>query len=99
MTDIGGACYCYADDAESPTLYRETIRKARKIHLCCECRQGIAIGEHYQHVVGIWEGEFSEYRSHLACARIRRDFGCGVFGYLRNEFFADWGFSPFEVPE
>lgn len=38
-------------------------RKARKIHLCVECRGSILIGELYHYYSGAWEGRgFSEKR-------------------------------------
>ena len=56
---------------EGPSAYWETYPKARKEHTCCECLSVIAKGEKYQLFEGVWDGEFSRYRTCLICADVR----------------------------
>ncbi|WP_052700080.1 hypothetical protein [Methylocucumis oryzae] len=63
-------CYC-DDDAIQPTLYREVWRKAIKEHKCCECQDVIKIGERYQYVAGVWEGQFSTFKTCASCVDVR----------------------------
>lgn len=58
------ACYC---DFEQPSFYREQKRKASKPHRCCECGATIAPSEVYQLSVGLWDGEFSVYKTCPRC--------------------------------
>lgn len=50
--------------------YTETKPKARKPHRCDQCFQNVDIGELYLRVEGIWEGEFSKYKSHIDCQKV-----------------------------
>ena len=73
-----------------PQAYKEVIRKARKEHWCCECRQEIAVGEVYEYVSGIWDGEPRSYKTCLSCAQLRSEFAgvyerCIPFTLLREE--------------
>jgi len=55
----------------TPEIYREEYRKARKIHKCCECKKDINPGQEYKYAVGKWEGEFNYYRWCLECDEIK----------------------------
>ena len=46
------------------------IRKARKQHICDYCEKPIEKGTLYEWSKNIFDGEFFEWRSHLACAHI-----------------------------
>lgn len=41
--------------SESPKAFQTLTRKARKEHICCECRDVISKGEAYQYSSGIWD--------------------------------------------
>jgi len=53
-------------------LYRESMPKARKQHVCCECGATIDPGEIYQRVEGMWEGDFATYKTCEFCANVRK---------------------------
>jgi hypothetical protein len=61
-------------DCESPSAYSSTSRRARKAHLCYECGTGIAPGETYRYVSGIWDGSPSSYHFHTECDLARHQF-------------------------
>jgi hypothetical protein len=61
-------CYC---DYEPPSFCRREIRKARKPHKCDECSGLIAVGEHYEHVRGKWEGAMDTFNTCERCVDIR----------------------------
>lgn len=85
MTDMGCSCIC-SFDYDPASVYHEKIRKARKEHICCECRETIKPGEKYEHVSGCWDGSWSTYKTCLVCLNIRKDLCCGswLFGELRD---------------
>ncbi len=45
--------------------------KARKPHKCYECRGGIPSGETYEKIAGVWDGEFSEFKTCARCSELR----------------------------
>lgn len=67
------ACYC---DYEQPEFCEEKILKAAKHHKCTECGGSIFPGERYERVSGLWDGEFSTYKTCPRCLEIR--------GYVKN---------------
>lgn len=67
-------------DAESPSAYSYTFRKARKDHRCHECRGTIKKGEKYHYHSGIWDGPCS-YKICVDCESLRNDM---------NETIKDW---------
>ena len=86
MTSDGmevGACSCDWDDYERPSVFTRKIKKARKEHRCCECREPISVGAHYEFISGLWDSEWSTFKTCLTCAQIRVDF-CAPFGMLRE---------------
>lgn len=46
------------------------IRKANKNHRCDLCGKEIGKGERYEWIKNIWEGDFYEFHSHIACSNI-----------------------------
>lgn len=58
-------------DLESPTAYREIVRKARKPHTCGDCKGQILPGERYTYLSGIWDGEPSSYHRCQDCTHLR----------------------------
>jgi hypothetical protein len=61
-------------DCDVCSCAKEVIRKARKQHKCCECGNVINIGENYQYVSGIWDGEPSSYKTCESCSSVRDSF-------------------------
>lgn len=76
-------------DCENPILYTEKIVKARKPQKCEECRRLIEVGEQYQKIKGLWDGDFQEFETCLECSekrvQVERLIECCVpFGELRD---------------
>lgn len=63
------SCYC---DYDYPTFYRASIRKARKEHCCYECSRPIKLGETYEYVAAMWDGEFCTCRTCSHCRDFRQ---------------------------
>lgn len=59
------------DGHDYPTVYREKIVRSRKPRRCCECSMPIAIGDRYENVFGVWDGNANTYSTCLACADLR----------------------------
>jgi hypothetical protein len=58
------ACDC---DLEMPEFFYERLQRARKQHVCNECRGPIAIGANYKRLSGKWNGEFQEFKQCETC--------------------------------
>lgn len=58
-------------DIESPAAYREIVRKARKPHICGDCKGVISIGERYTYISGIWDGDPSSHHRCQDCTHLR----------------------------
>lgn len=75
-------CACiYVDDYDGPELLEEDIRKARKQHKCYECGRVIKIGEEYERTRGLWEGDWSTYKTCQDCKSLRTAFFCNGYIY------------------
>jgi len=88
--DNGMECGCsdtYCDYEDGPECFVEENRKARKEHICCECRRIIKKNEEYEYVRGKWEGGFSTFKTCKQCAAIANDYlcGCRIYGNLRDD--------------
>ena len=66
-------------------FYNTTTPTGRKDYRCEWCGQGIPKGEKHVHFVGIWEGEWQNWRMHNECHA----------SASTNDELSD-GFSPFE---
>jgi hypothetical protein len=75
----------------APSAFRSVVRKARKLHTCCECHEAINIGDHYQYSSGVWDGGPDSYKQCLGCGEIFeaviRDGGEPCFTQLRDYLF------------
>lgn len=60
--------------SELPQAFWSETPRARKDHICCECRGVIKAGEKYERVRGIWAGEADTFKSCFECAAIRNEF-------------------------
>jgi len=61
-------CFYYDEYAE---LYREREVKARKEHKCAECYRRISIGETYQYIFGVFQGDAFTYKICSGCQALR----------------------------
>ena len=55
---------------ECPACFSETYRTARKLHVCCECRQEIKPGERYRYTSAIWIDKPEAFKQCGTCAAI-----------------------------
>ena len=55
-----------------PEFYCEEFPKAKKEHKCSNCARTILIGEKYQKIKGVWDGEFSQYKICADCAKLQK---------------------------
>lgn len=59
-------------DFDEPRVQSEYVRRARKLHTCCECRNEIRPGDYYRVDSGIDADRHAyTYKTCLACVRIR----------------------------
>jgi len=68
------SCDCSVDVDECAEFYCESFPKAKKEHICCECRGIIPKGSSYEKVTGKWNGEISTYKTCIPCTRIRNHY-------------------------
>lgn len=94
------ACLYQDCDTDSNEFYVEaTVRKSRKPHRCCECRDTIPAGEGYQRATAKSDGVVWSRVTCLLCVQIRKAFCCDgwVFGALREDMceqlFPAWAIS------
>jgi len=92
-------CGCQIDSnwgEEATELFNECERRARKEHVCCECRRTIERGETYVVESGMWDGRFSEYKTCQDCISIRKVYFCG---YMYECLWSDLKDSIYDDPE
>lgn len=60
------------------------IVRARKPQKCCECKDPINPGDHYEVTSGKWDGDWMSFKTCLPCKEIREAFCCDgwVYGSL-----------------
>ncbi len=81
---------CYCDYDSSPSMHSEVWHKAKKEHKCCECGQAIKAGQQYQRISGVWDGDFSSYKTCERCADLREalsEVSCPTYRGLSEEYF------------
>lgn len=95
--------------SDQPQCYSSELRKARKIHKCCECGTTIEKNEKYHYFSGIWDGEAHSFKTCQKCELLREDFLSdqsiyddgiqfgGLEDYLGNEF--DNPDNPDDIPD
>jgi hypothetical protein len=64
---------CDCSDFEAPAVYEDVVRRARKRHRCGECRGLIEPGHHYWESRGLWDGQWSTYRTCGSCSVVGRN--------------------------
>lgn len=94
MSDVA-CCPLQGNDGPAPSCHSRDTRRARKEHVCNECREKIARGERYEYVSGVWDGRPDSFKTCLLCVEIRNHFACEgwiygeVWSDLRENFFPD----------
>lgn len=58
------------DDYETPSVYSENFRVARKYHRCSECGRAILSGQRYKTTFGVWVGDAKSYKTCPSCISI-----------------------------
>jgi hypothetical protein len=81
-------CSCDFDDG-SWDFFDERTVKARKEHVCGECREKIQPGEEYSRATGKFDGVFETSKTCRHCKQIAKNFGCYTFGELFFDI-RDW---------
>jgi hypothetical protein len=79
--------YCdISNDFECANVIWHSLRKARKEHVCIECREKIQVGEKYHNIDLVYEGSFEHYKICHLCYLISKDLFChnNPLGYLRE---------------
>lgn len=76
-----GICISSDANGEYNEFHFTEVRKARKRHRCCECRQLIYVGSRYERASGKFEGDIFAYKTCAVCAEIRDRFACGGYCY------------------
>jgi len=67
-------CDCSIDVDYPASVYTEKVIKARKEHVCGECRETIKKGEKYERVKGLWDGYWGTFNTCVPCMRIRNHY-------------------------
>lgn len=78
-------CDCYWDNP--PTFYECRTVKGRKEHKCSECLRVIEKGEHHEYAKGLWDGDFSDFRTCKTCCDMRDEIKltCYCHGQMMDE--------------
>jgi hypothetical protein len=78
-------CDCYWDNP--PTFYDCKTVKGRKEHKCSECLRVIEKGESHEYAKGLWDGDFSDFRTCGICCAMRDeiDLKCYCHGMMMEE--------------
>jgi hypothetical protein len=88
------SCIC-VDDGDGGYAV-ETYPKARKQHICTECRDTISPGETYERAAVFSDGHVSTFKTCRLCLRIRRSlFRCGwYYGHIWHDIMDLYGVGP-----
>jgi len=89
-------CPLSSEHGDHPSVSNVHTRKAAKDHRCTECNETIPKGTKYEHVKGLWDGSWSEFKTCLSCVEIRNHFGCEegwtyleLWSQIEENFFSD----------
>lgn len=75
-------CSCVFIEEYTESEFSDSkITKARKTHKCVECGETIKKGDRYEYTSGLWDGDFSVYKTCMNCLSIRDSFFCKGWGY------------------
>lgn len=67
-------------EGELPSYIRVKHVKARKKHKCYECGREMYIGYMYVQTIGVWEGQWEEYKTCRPCELLRAELEDLVMG-------------------
>lgn len=85
---------CAVDDTDDWTFFRDSIRTARKVHECRECRRMIERGESYHYATGLFDGQWFTFHvcRHCDAAGSWMRVVCGgwLLGELKDELRGHW---------
>lgn len=99
--DEGGSdnmmcCPLSDGDSDGPSCFTSVTPKARKEHVCDECREKIPVGDRYEKASGIWDGRPDSFKTCLACVDVRDHFACNggwtygdLWSQLQENFFSE----------
>lgn len=65
---------CSCDPGNRPDFQSNTWQRARKPHVCVECRRAIKPGETYQRIVVCFDGSINSEKECAACSRVHHAF-------------------------
>jgi len=54
-----------------PSVFTNIIKRARKPHVCYECKVVIHAGDDYHAMSGCWDGEWHHYKTCIDCECLR----------------------------
>lgn len=80
-----------AVDYDPATVHHAEVRTAAKDHRCGECRRTIAKGERYEHVSGLWDDNWSTYRTCAHCLAVRSWLEVVCHAWIYEGVFEDAG--------
>ena len=94
-------CECIEAYEGSTSFYRDKIVTARKRHQCGECGAIIDLGENYEYIFGVSEGDAFTAKTCLPCIEVRNTYFClweftSVWEFMR-EMYEDISLSDFET--
>lgn len=76
-------------DADPVEFFDRREVKARKSHVCIECKGTIAVGERHSYIVYTFEGKFCSERICLGCHEVAAEFTFDIYGGTLWSHFAD----------
>lgn len=71
------SCECVYSEGEPCEFANVKYVKARKNHICTECKREIVKGEEYELIKGKFEGDLFTDKTCNDCLSVRRAFFCG----------------------
>lgn len=78
-----------SNDYSSPSFYKSETRKSRMARCCSECCVAIGIGDTYESVFGVWEGDPGMVATCMNCVAARKTVtritGCVCFSHWNLE--------------
>ncbi len=95
------SCDCSVDVDDAADIYRDEFPRAKKAHVCCECREAILPGQKYQKSTMLFDGSWQTFKTCMACYHIRLRYcpNGSYFEQLREHISECLGFDYTEVPE
>lgn len=84
----------FADEGDPFDVVTNVVRTARKPWVCCECYAPIKPGDKYEHIRGLYDGIWSDFRTCTRCALVAADFFRGrPLEFMAEYFEEEHGFD------